>query len=584
MSIRVHSITWGRSFFEVRYTASMAQERLALCRIKTDSWLYPEVIAEGDACVARFNVVNASNREPLDAGEWIICEKIDASLAADRSALLAEKPYLKAVMERDFRNTLPKNKRKTPEAYERAAKEGYAFFARHPYDVQGISYDEDVMLGADSLQRVFAYAGGKYAYTALLRPRMNANDYPFMVLVMSFYVQNDNPHVRKGSLRFYEKRILSAVFRAFSSLTSKRGNRILFLKENGNGPTENMAALQTRIRERGLDQTYVIQERYHNIFEGRQKPLEWIKDLICIARADYIFIDDYCPVFNFLNLDKRTVLTQIWHAGVGFKSVGYARFGLAGSPDPYASSHRAYTYAIVGNAGLRNIYAEVFGIEKEALLATGMPRLDHFLDEDVAAAAKNDMLSRYPWMDQGRVIVFAPTFRGTGQEDAYYPYDAFFNMSQLYEMCVRTESYFVFEMHHFVKDAPAIPDGYRDRVFDLSSESLNSLFYVADLLITDYSSCFYDYQLLKKPVVFYTPDRVEYSATRGVQRPVKEMAPGVVCDSFDELMETLEGGSYHAVAPPEDTLDRCIEKNGLASDRVIDAVLLSRKEVMEDVG
>ena len=199
-------------------------------------------------------------------------------------------------------------------------------------------------------------------------------------------------------------------------------------------------------------------------------------------------------------------LTQIWHAGVGFKSVGYARFGLKGSPDPYNSAHRRYTYALVGNEHLRRIYSEVFGIEEEALLATGMPRLDHFLDEKVEKEYREEMADKFPWSAKGRVIVFAPTFRGTGQRTAYYPYDEI-DMDRLYRMCVETDTYFVFEMHHFIRKRPDISAEYADRIFDLSDESLTKLFFIADVLVTDYSSCFYDYLLLKKPVVFFVPDK-----------------------------------------------------------------------------
>lgn len=141
---------------------------------------------------------------------------------------------------------------------------------------------------------------------------------------------------------------------------------------------------------------------------GHQNLFFWIKDINAIARSRYIFIDDYCPVFNFIDPDDDTVLTQVWHAGVGFKSVGYARFGISGSPDPYQSAHRRYDYALVGNGELRDIYSEVFGIEQEALLATGMPRLDHFLDEERQAAAEQRLMAKYPWMGDGRVIVLRP--------------------------------------------------------------------------------------------------------------------------------------------------------------------------------
>lgn len=164
----------------------------------------------------------------------------------------------------------------------------------------------------------------------------------------------------------------------------------------------------------------------------------------------------------------------------------------------------------------------MFGIEEEALLATGMPRLDHFLDEKVEKEYREEMADKFPWSAKGRVIVFAPTFRGTGQRTAYYPYDEI-DMDRLYRMCVETDTYFVFEMHHFIRKRPDISAEYADRIFDLSDESLTKLFFIADVLVTDYSSCFYDYLLLKKPVVFFVPDKTAYSLIRGVQRSIDEM-------------------------------------------------------------
>ena len=97
---------------------------------------------------------------------------------------------------------------------------------------------------------------------------------------------------------------------------------------------------------------------------------------------------------------------------------------------------------------------------------------------------------------------------------------------------------------------------------------------MADVLVTDYSSCFYDCLLLEKPVVFYVPDKVEYSATRGVQRSVDDMAPGIVCDTFPAFVEVLETAGYAAVPPDPSMIDRCLEGTGYAADRVIDTVLL----------
>ena len=75
----------------------------------------------------------------------------------------------------------------------------------------------------------------------------------------------------------------------------------------------------------------------------------------------------------------------------------------------------------------------MFGIEESALLATGIPRLDKVYAEGAREKALERLLDRYPWMSDGRIIVFAPTFRGAGQKDAYYPYDDFGDFEALYE-------------------------------------------------------------------------------------------------------------------------------------------------------
>lgn len=575
MTITVNKIYWNRTYFNIEYTASNGEE-LWLLRRKTNEWVRLEKTQDGNYIQARLNTMIANGRHPLEAGEWLLCEKIPTHELFDKNALFTSRPYLREVVERDFRKTLPKKKRNTVWADTKVESESFDYFLQHPYDVQKIEYKASVLENLEQVQRVFRYSG-KYAYASVLIARSNPNDHVFVVLSIFFYEKNPNPKIRKKSLRFKEKQVLKLFFKGICSLIPKKGNRVLFLKENGDSPTPNMEALIRRMYERGLDKEFIIKQRYRDTFTSRQKILEWLGDMLAIAKADYVFIDDYSPIFNFLELDGYTVLTQIWHAGVGFKSVGYARFGLAGSPDPYASSHRAYTYALVGNEYLREIYSEVFGIEETSLLATGMPRLDHFLDPEVEITAKSRLLQLYPWMEKGRVIVFAPTFRGVGQRDAYYPYQTFFNMDALYEMCEKTDSYFVFEMHHFIDELPEIPEEYQDRIVDLSYESLMDLYYVSDVLVTDYSSCFYDYLLLKKPVVFYTPDKVEYASIRGFQRSVDDLAPGIVCESFDEFLNVLEAESYRDFKPHPSSIDRCAEGGMMASDRVIDTILFDKE-------
>lgn len=585
VTITIHDISFNRVFLEVKYTTSdnSSNEHLKLYRYNSQLFVNFEEEQQADGSVfARTNLTIAEGREPLCAGDWMFCVKVPES---EQSCAWASKnkPYRVSLAKKRLWNRLPKQEKEelgaqgvTFNDYPFTEGDIDAILREHPYDTHLIAYAPDLLERLEDLSHVYRYVKGKYAYAVYLCPRTDALGELFVVVMPEFYIRNENPRVRKNSKRFTEKRIFAWFYRLVHSLTKRKGNRVLFFKVNGENPTDNMAAIRDRMRERGLDESFVIAERYRNTFDGKQRVANWLKDIVEIAKSDFIFIDDYCPVFNFVEPYDDMTLTQVWHAGVGFKSVGYARFGMPGSPDPYESAHRRYTWALVGNEHLRDIYSEVFGIEKQALLATGMPRLDGFLNPERTESAQAELTERYPWMNEGRVIVFAPTFRGTGQRSAHYPYDKFIDYEALYNMCERTNSYFVFEMHHFIKKDPCIPEEFEARLIDLSEENLNKLYFVADVLVTDYSSCFYDFLLLEKPVVFYVPDKTIYQVTRGVQRTVDEMAPGVVCDTFERFVEVLETEEYAHAEFDATVIDRCLEGSGLATDRVIDTILLGK--------
>jgi CDP-glycerol glycerophosphotransferase len=68
---------------------------------------------------------------------------------------------------------------------------------------------------------------------------------------------------------------------------------------------------------------------------------------------------------------------------------------------------------------------------------------------------------------------------------------------------------------------------------------VTSLLLLADALVTDYSSLMFDYALLDRPMVFFTPDLEEYTRTRGTYFDLRKEAPGPVVAHPDELFAAL---------------------------------------------
>ena len=469
----------------------------------------------------------------------------------------------------------------------------WRFYAVSDINISPVCIDPAQAYDTDLWSRIFKYGKNQYAYNVSFSVRELSRTH--IELILHSYFMHIN---RKWKKRKYvqEALTLKGKFRrmylwlvivmircfyfAFSRLLPKGQNRVLFMTETKDYLWGNLKYIHDRMIESGLDKQFKIRCSCRKSVGNRSSAISWIKTVFRVAASDYVFIDDYAPVFGFFKLYKKTQLIQVWHAGEGFKSVGYSRFGKDGSPFPMGSCHKAYTWALTGAPNLIKVYEEVFGIEKEAFLPTGMARLDHFLDPDHINSVKERFYGQWPQLSGKKVILFAPTFRGTGQKDAWYDYSRL-DLKQIYDYCGQ-DTVFLVKMHPFVREAMPISDHYKDRIMDFSSyPDINELFYVTDLLITDYSSNFYEFSLLKRPILFYTYDREFYELTRGVHRSVRDHAPGKVCDTFDELMQALKEQDYEFDKTCRFVSENFDNYDGHASDRIINQILLNEGETSE---
>ncbi len=448
-----------------------------------------------------------------------------------------------------------------------------------------IFVDAKIAYRTDDLSRVFKYGKNKYAYNLSFEANEVLKGQIELLFASYFLIVNPTWKKRRyvqemntASDKCKRFGIYSAILflRGFYFITArllpKDGRHVLFMTETKDHLTGNLRQIYSRMKQRRLDQEFKIRVSCRNETSRRYGPFSWLKVMYDIAASDYIFVDDYAPILGFFKLYKKTQLIQVWHAGVGFKSVGYSRFGKEGSPFPTESGYKQVTYAIVGSENLRKVYQEVFGIEEEAVLPLGMARLDGFLDQNRIDSFREKFFAEYPQFQGKKIILFAPTFRGMGQPEAHYDYDQL-DFQALYDFCGE-DSVILFKMHPFIKGKVPIPDKCRDRLFDFSDwPDINELYYVADLLITDYSSDFYEFALLEKPILFFTYDREIYELTHGVHRSIKETAPGKVCDSFEELLQALQKQDYDFEKTKQFAEENFATYDGQAADRIIDQIL-----------
>ncbi|WP_338185451.1 CDP-glycerol glycerophosphotransferase family protein, partial [Jatrophihabitans sp.] len=295
-------------------------------------------------------------------------------------------------------------------------------------------------------------------------------------------------------------------YRLARRLNPPNGKRILFASEMRHGIEGNLLSVRDRMVERGLDKEYEFNYSFRVPHTGTIRTT--LRLIRLLAISDIVLIDDYFGMLESLQISPDTRLIQAWHAGSGFKAVGYSRFGKYGSPK-LQNAHRKASYAITGSKHLVHVYAEVFGIEESAVIPTGLPRIDAFLDPARTEKVLADFAADYPQFVGKRVILFAPTFRGRGSQSAYYDFDRI-DFAKLYEMC-GDHSVILFRMHHFILAKIPIPPEYADRLFDFSAfPNTNDLLHCTDIMITDYSSIIYEFSLLERPMLFFAYDKLTY--------------------------------------------------------------------------
>lgn len=193
----------------------------------------------------------------------------------------------------------------------------------------------------------------------------------------------------------------------------------------------------------------------------------------------------------------------------------------------YIEKNSRWNYLVVQGKFMEEKAYDCFGYKKE-ILKTGYPRTDILFSQDKERALSIKKKLGLP-LDK-KVILYAPTWRVRGN----------FHMQLDLEKMKREfadEYILLIRLHYFspVSENMTIDNTF---TFDLQPyRSIEDLYQISDLLITDYSSAMFDYALLGKPMLFFIYDLEEYrDRLRGIYVDIEKEAPGPIVFDTDEVI------------------------------------------------
>ena len=261
-------------------------------------------------------------------------------------------------------------------------------------------------------------------------------------------------------------------------------------------------------------------------FSKMSKPAltKWLYDFMKLyAKAEYVFIcDNFLPVSS---CDKRaeTTVVQLWHSGGLLKKSGYDQ--PYSVPEYYKGNVFAnYDLLTVSSDCCVPVFTRMMRQPEGVVKATGVSRTDMYYSRKFKANCKREFYKRYPEAKGKKIVLYAPTFRGSASEPEMVGEEMVDKAFEGHE-----EFFLVKKLHpHY--------ESYSGKVScDIPTERLLP---VADMMITDFSSVLFDYSLFEKPFVIFAPDYDEYVEKVGFYADIERFPTTVVKDG-GEIMKAV---------------------------------------------
>ncbi len=288
---------------------------------------------------------------------------------------------------------------------------------------------------------------------------------------------------------------------------------------------------------------YKFLEKNKNTKIVKQNTTEYKK---CLAKAKYWIFNYKIP--DYLYPKKNQIFVQCWH-GTPLKRLGcdLEHFDnvlntVKGMKKRYKIEASKFSYFISPSKFATDKFISAWNLKEihkeDIIVQEGYPRNDFLFNytEDDAKKIKHKLGIEN---DKRKIILYAPTYRANQHEAGVgYTYKEEIDFSRLRKI-IGNKYIILFRPHYFIANIFDF-EKYNGFVYDVSKiDDINELYIITDMLITDYSSVFFDFANLKRPILFYMYDLEHYrDKSNGFYIDLHEL-PGPIVKTQKELEKKI---------------------------------------------
>lgn len=357
-------------------------------------------------------------------------------------------------------------------------------------------------------------------------------------------------------------------------------NRIMFYANNRKGYVCNPAALMDAIWRNYPGEYELIWvtrfpescEALDDIIVVKQRSLAYFKYFI---RTKYMITNDM--IDEALVKKRGQIFLSTWHGGGAYKKVGMStRSEDIHFAQNFQKWYGRLDYFVSSCQKCTDMYAEAFGLDKQSFLATGTPRNDIFFanHEEINQRVR----SFYELSEQTKILLFAPSFQMSAPEKEHYDREELIKVTkQLHE---RTGTPWVtLYRSHYLRDEEKNEES--SLLLDGNAYyEMQDLLYAADVLVTDFSSCIWDFSFTGRPILMLENRLLEYEKEdRGFFVPQETwpyLKVGGIQDLVDVISTNIDKDFSSAYAKHWEEMGSF--ETGNACNLIINTVIKGEKE------
>lgn len=290
----------------------------------------------------------------------------------------------------------------------------------------------------------------------------------------------------------------------------------------------------------------------NNIRTVKRNTIKYIYEQV----TSKIWIDN-CRKQFYERKRKGQFYIQTWHGSIGYKKVeNAAKDALTKQYILGAKNDSKMIDLLISNSDFcTKNYRDNFWYDGE-ILECGCPRNDIIVNHDksVVKHVKNS----FKIDDNDKICLYAPTFRVDSSLN-HYDID--------YEKLIKSlESRFKGKWKVLIRLHPNISKLSNDLIKKNSNiinatdyPDMQELLVAADFMITDYSSCIFDYAISKKNAVIYASDIEEYTKDRNFLFDIKDTPFSIATNNteLENIINNYDEDKYKS------KVDKFYKKMGL---------------------